>query len=62
MNTRSIFESYRITYGVLDSIRFTARDTSRTAIDVARELGFAEYFIRNLDAPRKRRDTIGFPR
>jgi hypothetical protein len=44
-NVRSVYEVYRLHHGVMDSIRFTARDYSVSALDVARELGLASYFI-----------------
>jgi hypothetical protein len=36
---------FRLNHGVLDSIRFTARDLGMKPIDVARQLGLVDYFL-----------------
>ena len=40
-----IYAEFRKIHGVLDSIRFTARELGVAAIDVASELGLASYFM-----------------
>ena len=48
MSERSTYELYRTKFGVLDSIRFMARETGRKPIEVARLLGLADYFLRSM--------------
>jgi hypothetical protein len=44
-NVQSVYDVYRLHHGVMDSIRFTASAYGVSAIDVARVLGLASYFI-----------------
>jgi len=39
------YQAHRVQHGVLDSIRFTARDLGMSSVQVARELDLTKYFL-----------------
>lgn len=45
MSIQEIYARHRVLHGILDSIRFTATDTGRTALDVSQSLGLADYYL-----------------
>jgi hypothetical protein len=44
-NIRTVYDTHRLHYSVMDSIRFTASELGVSALDVALELGLSNYFI-----------------
>jgi hypothetical protein len=40
-----LYNEHRLTHGVMDSIRFTARDLQMAPVDVARRLDLTAYFL-----------------
>jgi len=42
----TLYENYRVQFGIRDSIRFVARELSIKPIDVAEELDLTEFFIK----------------
>jgi hypothetical protein len=51
MSAKDIYAGYRAKHGIMDSIRFTAKDMGVKPIDAARELGLADAFIAHKLSP-----------
>jgi len=45
MNLAYLYNEFRKDHGILDSIRFTARELGMKPLNVANELGLVDYYL-----------------